>query len=383
MINASDSNTDEIVAMLRDSIERYTAEHYSFEQRWAVLQSPCAYSETAWSDYASFGWLALRLAEAEGGLNADAQALAPLMEAVGARLLLEPILASAIIGTGLVLKRANSAQQAAWLPQLADGSLKLAFAHQETLNASSDAAIGCECRQGALYGAKLAVLHGDCADRVIVSANNVDAGRVALYMVDVAVNGVTRQCFPLLDGRGAANLRFDGALAERLNAPASTDADSAALDTTLQEAAVALCSEALGAIHALNTATNNYLKVRKQFGRPIGANQALQHRMVEMYMLEQEGRAITIAAQRALHGPAAERTRMVSGARAFICGAARKIAAEAVQMHGGMGVSDELDVSHYYRRLMVIGTLFGNRDYHLEKFASACEPQPVVAGAMP
>ena len=378
----SDSNADEIITMLRDSIERYTAEHYSFEQRWTALQSASAYSETAWSDYASFGWLALRLPEAEGGLNADAQALAQLMEAVGARLLLEPILASAIIGTGLVLKRANSAQQASWLSRLADGSLKLAFAHQETLNAANDTTIACECRHGALYGAKLAVLHGNCADKIIVTANNADAdGRVALYMVDATAQGVTRQCFPLLDGRGAANLRFDGVLAERLDAPASADADAAALTATLQETAVALCSEALGAIHALNAATNQYLKVRKQFGRPIGANQALQHRMVEMYMLEQEARAMTIAAQRALSDAPAECARIVGGARAYISGAARKVAAEAVQMHGGMGVSDELDVSHYYRRLMVIGTLFGNRDYHLQKFASACDIEQV--GALP
>jgi alkylation response protein AidB-like acyl-CoA dehydrogenase len=201
-------------------------------------------------------------------------------------------------------------------------------------------------------------------------------------MVDMTADGVTRQCFPLLDGRGAANLRFDGVLAERLNAPASADADALALTATLQEAAVALCSEALGAIHALNTATNQYLKVRKQFGRPIGANQALQHRMVEMYMLEQEVRAITIAAQRALSDSTEESTRVVSGARAFVCGAARKVAAEAVQLHGGMGVSDELDVSHYYRRLMVIGTLFGNRDYHLEKFAAACDLEHAAVSAL-
>jgi alkylation response protein AidB-like acyl-CoA dehydrogenase len=180
---------------------------------------------------------------------------------------------------------------------------------------------------------------------------------------------VARQGFRLLDGRGAANLRFDGAPADSFAAAASSDADAEALAECLQEAAVALCCEAWGAIRALNATTVRYLKTRQQFGRPIGANQALQHRMVEMYMLEQEVRALSLAAQRALSGPIVGRERIISGARAFTCQAARYVAAESVQMHGGVGISDELDVSHYYRRVMVIGTLFGNRDCLLARFA--------------
>jgi alkylation response protein AidB-like acyl-CoA dehydrogenase len=292
------------------------------------------------------------------------------MEAVGARLLLEPVLASAILCTGLILKRASAAQKAEMLPKLADGSLKLALAHQECTSASMASPIACEHRNGGLSGQKLAVLHGDCADRFIVSAQEATS-RMRLWLVDASAPGLTRHSFRLLDGRGAANLRFERVEAEALEATGPIDADAAALDAAFDEAAVALCSEALGAMRALNVATNQYLKVRKQFGKPIGSNQALQHRMVEMYMLEQEVRALSLAAQGALDGPIEQRARIVSGARAFTCGAARRVAAEAVQMHGGIGITDELDVSHYYRRLMVIGTLFGNRDYHLRRFAAA------------
>jgi alkylation response protein AidB-like acyl-CoA dehydrogenase len=296
------------------------------------------------------------------------------MEVVGARLLMEPILASAIIGTGLLLRRASAEQLAEMQPKLADGSLKLAFAHQETLNASSDDAIVCAHHRGALHGAKVAVVHGDCADRLVVSARNRAPGdSVSLYVVDASAPGVRRQCFRLLDGRGAANVYFDDAKAEPLEAEGESDADGLAIAAALDEAAVASCSEALGAIRVLNKATTQYLKTRKQFGRAIGANQALQHRMVEMYVLEQEVRALTIAAQRALTESQFERTRTISGARAVVCGAARRIAAEAVQMHGGIGVSDELDVSHYYRRLMVLGTLFGNRELHFARFSAACD----------
>jgi alkylation response protein AidB-like acyl-CoA dehydrogenase len=370
---AIDTTADETVAMLRDGIERYTNEHYSFEQRWNALRSSRGYSEQTWADYADMGWLALRLPEDAGGLAADASTTAPLMEAVGARLLMEPLLMSAILCTGLICKRASDAQQAQLFPMLADGSLKLALAHQESLSASAESldAVACEYREGVLNGSKQAVLHGDCADRFIVSAKDAD-GRLRLCIVDAAAAGVSRRNFRLLDARGAANLTFEGVQAEVLAAPGPADADAQALAGALDEASVALCSEALGAISALNATTNQYLKIRKQFGKIIGANQALQHRMVEMYMLQQEVRALSLAAQQALDRSETARDRIISGARAFTCGAARRIAAEAVQMHGGIGITDELDVSHYYRRLMVIGTLFGNRDCHLDRFASAC-----------
>jgi alkylation response protein AidB-like acyl-CoA dehydrogenase len=380
--------SDDLVALLRENIERYTAERYSFGQRWTALRSSRGYSEQAWSDYAEMGWLALRMPEELGGLGAQATAIAPLMEAVGSRLLLEPILASAILGTGLVLKRADAAQRAEMLPRLADGSLRLALAHQESLSADAPTSCECEYRQGALYGSKIAVLHGDCADRFIVSATDRNAGgRLLLSVVDATAPRLSRQSFRLLDGRGAANLSFDGTPARPLAGSGPTagssyaadwraGAESATADTEtlaecLREAAVALCSEALGAIRALNAATVRYLKTRQQFGRPLGANQALQHRMVEMYLLEQELRAVSLTAQRALSRSELDSERVISGARAFACQAGRRVAAEAVQMHGGIGISDELDVSHYYRRLMVIGTLFGNRESHLLRFAAA------------
>lgn len=365
-------DADDTVALLRESLDRYTADHYSFEQRWTALRSERAYGEQAWSDYAAMGWLALRLPEEYGGVSAQPAALAPVMEAVGARLLLEPILASVILGTGLVLKRADAAQRADLLPRLADGSLRLAVAHHESWSASAPTRCSCEYRNGVLYGSKAAVLHGDCADTFVVSVTHPGPQeRLSLYLVDANATGVTRQRFRLLDGRGAANLRFEAAPAYPFAAAGSPDADADALAECLEEAAVALCSEALGAIRALNATTLRYLKTRQQFGKPIGTYQALQHRMVEMYMLEQEVQALSVAAQRALSGPPARRARIISGARAFTCQATRHIAAEAVQMHGGIGISDELDVSHYYRRLMVINTLFGNRDFHLARFATA------------
>jgi alkylation response protein AidB-like acyl-CoA dehydrogenase len=386
------------VDMLRDAAQRYAAEQYSFAQRRTVLAE--GGSERAWRDYAEFGWLALRLPEADGGIGADATAIGALMEVVGARLLMEPVLASAVLGTGLVLSAANAAQRSALLPALADGSLKLAFACEDD---PADGA-ACKLRGDRLHGAKLNVLHGDAAGRLIVNARDADAaGGWALCLVDPAAAGVHRRPYRLIDGRGAAAVRFEGAQIERLE---GADA-AAAIGRARDEAAVALCAEALGVVRSLVSATCDYLKVRKQFGRTIGSNQALQHRMVEMYLLQQEVQALTLCAQRSLGDPAqrslgdpaqrslgdpaqrspaanpaqpslhaapadeAQRTRAISGARAYIASAARRVANDAVQLHGGLGITEELDISHYFRRVMVINAIFGNRDEHLARFVEA------------
>jgi len=369
------TDTDTI-EMLRDSVTRYAADHYGFLKRHAVLADARGFGAQAWADYAQFGWLALRLPEDAGGIDADASAIGALMEVVGARLLMEPLLASAVLGTGLVLRAGSAAQQARLLPALADGTLKLAFASDDDpVCAAGDGADGansadsdCTLRGGRLHGSRHGVLHGDIADRVIVGARDADAsGAWALCLVDADAAGLQRRSYRMVDGRGAANLRFEGCQVERLDAADAAAALAAARD----EAAVALCAEALGVVRSLVATTCDYLKVRKQFGKTIGSYQALQHRMVDMFLLQEEIRALTRAAQRALHGPVAERARIVSGAKAYIGGAARHVANEAVQMHGGLGVTDELDVSHYFRRVMVINALFGNRDQHVARFVDA------------
>lgn len=353
----------ETAAMLGDSARRYATDNYSLQQRHAALSDPSGYSARCWQDYAGLGWLALRLPEREGGLDADPLAVGALMEVVGERLLMEPILASAIVATGLLRSQGGEAQQQLWLPRLADGSAKLAFA-----DAARDG--GCKAHGGSLSGTATAVLHGDVADRLIVSARGADSGAVHLHLVDPAARGVDVTRYRLVDGRGAANLSFDGAPAERLE-PADGACCETAIADVLDQATVALCAEALGIVRTLVATTCEYLKVRAQFGRPIGSNQALQHRAVDMFLMQQEIAALTRAGQHALALPAAERARKVSGAKAYVCSAARRVANEAVQMHGGVGITDELNVSHYFRRLMVNAVLFGSREEHFARFLAA------------
>lgn len=356
------STDQDTIEMLRDSVARYTAEHYGFAQRAAVLEGAEGFSAPAWSHYAEFGWLALRLPEEQGGIDADSAAIGAVMELVGERLLMEPLLASAALGTGLVRAAGSAAQQAALLPALADGSLKLAYACDD----DPAEATGCALRGGQLHGGKLNVLHGDVAGRLIVSARDTDAGGApVLCLVEPEARGVRRHAYRLVDGRGAARLHFYGAAVERLGAGDAAQAIAQAHD----EAAVALCAEALGVIRSLIATTLAYLKVRQQFGKTIGSNQAVQHRMVDLFLLQEESRALLRAAQGAMGEPAPERARLISGARAYIGAAARRVANEAVQLHGGVGITEELDVSHHFRRVMVINALFGSRDAHFQRFA--------------
>jgi len=348
--------------LLGEAAERWAAEHYDLPRRTHRLRCTGGFDAATWSTYAELGWLALRVPELEGGLDADALAVGALMEVVGSRLLLEPILSSAIVATGLLVRQASPAQRERWLPVLTAGRAVLAFA---------DAQPGCVWHAGRLRGQARAVLHGDVASAVVVAALDAATQRPMLCLVEAgATPSLRRRAYRLVDGRGAADIDFDGLSPDVL---AVDDDAAAAIDTALAEAAVAQCAEALGCVRALLSATREHLAVRQQFGRPLGANQVLQHRAVEMFMLQEEIAAFTARAQQALALPAAERDVIVAGAKAYVCRAARQVANDAVQLHGGVGITEELSVSHHFRRLMVNATLFGDRDAQFARFLAGVE----------
>ncbi|MDE2367852.1 MAG: acyl-CoA dehydrogenase family protein [Burkholderiales bacterium] len=349
---------DDIARMLGDAAARWGEANYELAQRKPRLALAGAFDAAVWSAYAEMGWLALRLPEADGGLAADAAAVGALMEVAGSRLLLEPLLVSAVVGTGLIAAHAPAPLRERLLPQLVAGGVRLAF---------TGPAPACAWRDGALHGRAEAVLQGDVADGLIVAACDAAGAVVALQYVEVDAPGVRRRAYRLVDGRGAANFEFEGVAGVML---ASGDLAARAAETALAETWVALCAEALGCVRALLAATLEYLKLRQQFGRPLGVNQALQHRAVDLLTLQEEILALTEQAQRALALPAPQRRREVAAARAYISRAARRVANEAVQMHGGVGITDELAVSHHFRRLMVNGAVFGDRDAQFDQFLS-------------
>ena len=355
--------------LFADSVQRYGEQQYAFERRREWLATEGGFSAQAWRDQADMGWLALHRPVADGGFGGHLEAVCALTRCAGEHLFLEPLFGHGILCGQLLASCVAEPLARASLDQLCAGHGLYALAFCEDQPGESDAPVRTLQANGLLNGGKTLVLHGDVASQLLVLARDGEAGGQSWYLADAAQAGVERKSYRLLDGRGAASLMFCNAAARRIG-PAG--AGEGLLANLLGVARLALCAEAHGAIVALNRITLSYLKERRQFGKPIGANQALQHRMVELYMLEQEVAAVLQAALRAAAGPdAAAASAVAAGALAHTMTAGRIVSHEAVQMHGGIGTTEELAVSHYFKRIMVINRLLGDRDTHLNTFANA------------
>ena len=376
----------ETLALFTASIARYGQDNYDFGQYRKLQRTAPGFSVQAWKDYAAMGWLAAAMPLDDGGFDSHPAAVAALMRYAGEHLALEPLFANVVLCARMLALCGGTGAARERLQALASGSRLFAFAHAENPGDAMDDEVAVRFGDGTLSGDKLAVLHGDVAEELLVTALEPDAGRagarLALFAVNVAQPGVDKTSYKLVDGRGAASFIFQRAVATPLVAQGADSAmpgtalapqgnAGAILERTLDDARMALCAEAHGAMRALNRLTLAYLKDRRQFGRPIGTNQALQHRMVELFMLEQEVAAVIGAAQRSANHAPAVRQRAIMGAVTHTMTAGRQISHEAVQMHGGIGTTDELAIGHYFKRIMVINRLLGDRDAHLDKFAAA------------
>ena len=350
--------------LLADSIRRFVAQEYGFEARRRILASPEGHSEHVWKTFAEMGLLGLAVPAQHGGFGGSATDLMNVMDAIGEALVVEPYL-STVLGARLVARSGNAAASAALLPAVSDGRMKLAFAHIEDGARYDLAHVRTTARkaggQYVLEGTKLVVLHAPMADRLVVSA--LLDGSIALF---VAQRPELR-AYRTLDNLGAADIVFAGARADLLLEDALP-----VIEDAVDFATALLCAEAVGAMRYANDTTLEYLKARKQFGVPIGSFQALQHRMVDMAITLEQARSMASLACSEVDAAAdpAQRKRIVSAAKIKIADACRHISQESVQLHGGMGMTEELKVSHTFRRLTMIAQQFGDADHHLERFAS-------------
>lgn len=353
----------ETLGLLEESLQRYGRERYGFETRKGYMRAPDAFGREAWDDYAAMGWLAIPLPADDGGFGSAPEAIGTLMHYVGSSLALEPVFASVVLCGRILGLAGDVAGARECLQALGQGTI-FALAHAEN---ADDGMLGepqARCVSGLLSGSKSIVLHGDTAERLLVTARDDDQA-LGIYLVEAGQPAVRRSAFRLVDGRGAANIQFDVAKATPLAVGPNA---RQILERALDDARLALCSEGLGVGAAVNAMTLAYLKERRQFGRPIGANQALQHRMVELHMLQEESRCVISAAHRATPS---QRPKSVLAALAHVVAFTRQATHEAVQMHGGIGITEELAVSHYFRRAMVIQRLLGDRAFLLQQFAQA------------
>jgi pimeloyl-CoA dehydrogenase small subunit len=366
--------------LLRDSIERLLAQHYAFEQRTAYRHSGEGWSRELWARYAELGLLGLPFAEEHGGSAGGPIETMIVMEAFGRALTLEPYLATVVLGGGLLHQAGNPALADMLLPAIAEGRLTLAFAHVERHSRYDLADVTTAARRDGgswiLDGDKGVVVHGDTADKLIVTAR-VGGGRreregIALFLVDADAAGVSRRGYPTQDGLRAAEI----ALARvRVDAEGVVGEPGAALplvERIVDEAIAALCAEALGAMSAMHELTLDYLKTRTQFGRTIGSFQALQHRSVDMLIALEQARSMAIyAALMAGETDTAARHAAIAAAKVQIGRSARFIGQQAVQLHGGIGMTDEYKLGHYFKRVTMIDTLFGDADHHLRALAGS------------
>jgi len=371
---------------LRDTLVRFVQKDYSFEKRKAILKSPDGFSREAWKQLADMGLTALGLPEEHGGLPGTAVDTMVVMEVFGRGLVVEPYLATVVLGAGLVAKAGSDAQQAAILPKVAAGELLLALAHDETGARYEVEHVATTAKtpdrstrgqaQGDAYvlnGAKTVVLHGAQADRLIVSARTSGTVRdekgVSLFLADRKAPGVAVRDNPTHDGQRAAEITLKNVRGELLGKEGQ---GVTLLEHAQARAVAALCAEAVGNMAALVEITLSYIKTRKQFGVPIGSFQVLQHRMADMLMSVEQARSMMyLAATKADATDVADRQRSISAAKALIGQAARFVGQQAVQLHGGIGVTDEVNVSHYFKRLTLINATFGDADHHLGRFSDS------------
>jgi alkylation response protein AidB-like acyl-CoA dehydrogenase len=373
-----DFNLSKEQQMLSDLVQGFVTKEYTFEARRRILQSPDGWSRQVWSKLAEMGLLSLQVPEEYGGMAPSAIETMLTMQAMGRALLLEPYLASAILATALVRDLGSSAQKQALLPSLTAGEKIAVPAHVERgsrydLSRVQTSAV----RKGNGYllnGHKTVVLHATAADLLIISARTAgspeDEKGISLFALERETKGISLQSYPTLDGRRGADVTLRDVQVPREALLGPEGEAFPALSAAWDLGIAALCAEAVGTLETIFRLTVEYTKTRKQFEVPIAHFQALQHRIVDMLIHVEQAKSMSyLAAMRCDERDAAVRERAISAAKVRIGQACRSVGQEAVQLHGGMGVTDEMSVSHYFKRLTAIELSLGDTEHHLEKFA--------------
>ncbi len=375
-----DFNYTEEQQLLKDSLYKYLAKNYSFEARREIINTRLGMSAIAWEGFASMGLLGLPIPTEHDGFGGSAVDTMLVMEAFGRRLVVEPYVASIVLGASTIVLGGTEEQRRILLPQVASGKLKLAFAHGEPTSRYSTTRLQTTARlegnQWVLSGRKSLVLHGAVADLLIVSARTSgavdDAHGISLFFVNPAEPGVSGREYPTYDGMRAAEVTLENVHVNTDSLIGVLDQAHPLIELVLERGIAALCAEAVGCMEALNQATLEYLKTRQQFGVPIGKFQVLQHRMVDMLIQYEQAKSMACLAAVKVDSPnALERKRAVSAAKELVGRAGRFVGQQAIQLHGGMGMTEELPVGHYFKRLTAIDTTFGDSDFHLARFALA------------
>ncbi len=373
-----DFSLNDVQSMLADSVDKFIDNEYDFETRQKYASSNTGFSADAWATMAELGWLAIPFSEDDGGLGGGPVDVMVFMQHLARGLVVEPYLANVLLAGGIIRRTASDAQKSRWLTPLIGGEMQATLAYAEPQGRFDPAAVATTAtpdgRGWTINGHKGVVPNGAAADLVIVPARtaggNGDTAGITLFAVAADESGVTRNGYATVDGLRAAEIRLDNVRVTSDAVLGEVDGGYAALEATIDEATLAVCAEAVGIMQILKDKTVAYSKDRVQFGVPIGSFQALQHRMVDMLMACEKAQSLLTWAVMTWTQGGPEARRAVSSIKYLVGTDGRKLGEEAIQIHGGMGVTWDLDVAHYFKRLTAICTLFGNADWHLDRLAA-------------
>ena len=360
--------------MLNDSLRRFVTNEYGFDKRGEIINSGAGTDQATWANFAEMGLLGFTFPEDFDGLGGNAIDTMVVMENFGRGLVVEPYLATVVLAGGLIRDAGNDAQKADILPGIASGERLLALAHSEPGARYNLSHVQTTARKDAdhflISGQKTAVLHGAQANQLIVSARTSgsvnDESGLSLFLVDQGAKGVKVDDFATHAGHRTAEISFNNVTVSADNLIGTIDGAFPAIEKAVDLGIAALCAEAVGAMEAMNAATLEYIKTRKQFGVPIGKFQVLQHRMADMFIHTEQARTMAIlAANSADSDDRPSRREAISMAKTLVGQGARYVAQQGVQLHGGMGVTEEMFAAHLFKRLTLINLLFGDADHHL------------------
>jgi alkylation response protein AidB-like acyl-CoA dehydrogenase len=371
-----DFSLSEEQVLLRDSVDRYVREHCTVERHRALRATELGFDEDAWREFARLGWLSLIFSEEVGGLGGGATDVMVLAQALGRGLVREPFLGTVFTCGGVLHRGGSTRQQQRYIPRIIDGSAQWAFACAERNSGYDLARIKTSARPAGngyvLNGEKFAVLNAHCADHLVVSARTGEStgerDGIALFIVDTSAAGVTRECFTAVDDSRGAHITLDNVRVDPDGILGTADDGMALMETVIDTAIVAIGAESVGSMQALLDATVNYTRTREQFGQPISKFQALQHRMADMYLKVEETRSLLFNAAIRLDEGGSDAAQACAALKVKLCEAGRFVAQQAVQLHGGIGMTDELSVGHHYKRLMILAKLYGDEAYYLQKY---------------
>ena len=372
-----DFNFNEEQTLIQSQVAQFIQRDYEWEKRQALVASDLGFSDENWKIFAELGWLGISLSENSGGFGGSALESMIIMEEFGKGLVVEPFLETVILCSGLIDSCGNEQQKADLLRPVISGEMHLALGFTEPQSRFNLADVTTEAKKKngdyLVSGFKSVVMNGPNADKLIISARTTgkqnDREGISLFIIDSNLDGVSLRNYPTVDGRRASEVTLENVIIPSSSLLSEEGKGFQQLEDAIDSATLAICAEAVGAMEVLYKTTVEYTKTREQFGQAIGKFQVLQHRMVDMFMeYEQSKSLLYMATIKNVEG-SKDAKKAISGLKYQVGKAAKFIGQQSVQLHGGMGVTEELNVGHYFKRLTTIITIFGNTDYHLNRYS--------------